>query len=104
MVGADVRLDDGQGGVLVVRFAQTRGDTSAPAVQARAGHLHLTTTHIYAPLAHADLQDTLSFFRTRPPETARGAMIHAWPPEQKALSNHLIRARPMSPVAPTVPP
>ncbi|HSN97763.1 MAG TPA: tyrosine-type recombinase/integrase [Candidatus Nanopelagicales bacterium] len=32
---------------------------SAPAVQALAGHLHLTTTQLYAHVAQADLRDTI---------------------------------------------
>ena len=32
---------------------------SAPAVQALAGHLHLTTTQIYAHVAQADLRNTI---------------------------------------------
>ncbi len=36
-----------------------RGGGSAPAVQALAGHLHLTTTQIYAHVVQADLRNTI---------------------------------------------
>ena len=45
--------------------ASFRGGGSAPAVQALAGHLHLTTTERYAQMVQRDLRATIALLDRR---------------------------------------
>jgi site-specific recombinase XerD len=42
-----------------------RGGASAPAVQALAGHLHLSTTQKYAHMVRKDLKATIAILASR---------------------------------------